>query len=223
MDYLRRSRQPPSAATHKSRTGYIVTIGLVVTAALLIVQAVTQAIDFGAFNLRIRVLDSDNHGSVFGLASLLAQAAVGGASILRARRGAERRWAWLALGVLVVGLVLVRGLTAFNATALAAPLLVVFILLCWLTWCDVGVRGVVWTGLVLMMTSLVLHKVGLDADASTASDYTWAYQLEGIVKHGAELGGWMLILTGIIAGSDRVSSQTTADVVRPQELKSAVR
>ena len=63
-----------------------------------------------------------------------------------------------------------------------------------LTWRDSGAaRAVVWAGLILMVTSLLLHKVGLAADSSTASDYTWAYQITGMVKHGAELAGWMLI------------------------------
>jgi hypothetical protein len=91
-------------------------------------------------------------------------------------------------------------LATFNATALALPLVCVFGLLCWLTWRDPGtVRVIVWAGLILMATSLLLHKVGLAADASTASDFTWAYQITGIVKHGAELAGWMLLATGIVA------------------------
>ena len=58
-----------------------------------------------------------------------------------------------------------------------------------------------------MATSLLLHKVGLAADASTASDYTWAYQITSMVKHGAELAGWMLLATGIAAGIKRVRRQ----------------
>jgi hypothetical protein len=51
-----------------------------------------------------------------------------------------------------------------------------------------------------MVTSLLLHKVGLASDSSTASDYSWPYQLLSMIKHGAELAGWMLLATGIIAG-----------------------
>ena len=47
---------------------------------------------------------------------------------------------------------------------------------------------------------MLLHKVGLAADASTASDYTWPYQITSMVKHGAELAGWMLLATAIAAG-----------------------
>ena len=116
------------------------------------------------------------------------------------------------LGALVAGLVVLRALTTFNATALAAPLACVFWLICWLTWRDPGAsRTVVWTGLILMMASLLLHKVGLAADSSTASDYTWAYQILTVVKHGCELAGWGLVATGIIAGTvERAVSEVAA-------------
>lgn len=178
-----------------------IVIGLVLTIALVALQAVAQVIDFRAFNLRIRVLNSDKHDSLFGLVSLLAQMAVAAASVWRGREVERHRRAWFALGALVAGLVIVRGLTTFNAKALAVPLACVFGLLCWLTWRDrAGTRAVVWAGLVLMAGSLLLHKVGLAADDSTASDYTWAYQIISMVKHGAELAGWMLLATGIAAG-----------------------
>jgi hypothetical protein len=179
----------------------IIVAGLIVTLAFVAIQAVSQAIDFSAFNLRVRALNSDKHDSLFGLASLLAQAAVATASVWRGRRVERHRRAWYALGALVACLVIVRGLITFNATTLAVPLACVFCLVCWLTWRDPGpARAAVWAGLVLMATSLLLHKVGLAADSSTASDYTWAYQITGMVKHGSELAGWMLLATGIAAG-----------------------
>jgi len=183
------------------RMRHIIVAGLLVTLAFVALQAVSQAIDFSVFNLRLRALNSDKHDSLFGLASLLAQAAVAAASIWRGRHVERHRRAWYSLGALVAGLVIVRGLTSFNATALAVPLAIVFCLVCWLTWRDPGpARAVVWAGLVLMATSLLLHKFGLAADASTASDYSWAYQITGMVKHGAELAGWVLFATGITAG-----------------------
>jgi len=190
----------------------VIVIGLLVTIALVVLQAAGQAIDFGVFNLRIRALNSDKHDSLFGLASLLAQTAVAAASVWRGRRVERHRRAWFALGALVAGLVFIRGLTSFNASVLALPLVCVFWLLCWLTWRDRGAaRALVWAGLVLMVTSLVLHKVGLASDASTASDFTWAYQIEGMVKHGAELAGWMLVATGIVAGFADVAQEVTPD------------
>ena len=171
----------------------VIVAGLLVAIAIVALQAASQAIDFGVFNLRLRALNGDKHASVFGVASLLAQIAVAAASVWRGSRVERHRWAWFALAGIVAVLVPVRGLTTFNAAALAVPLACVFCLLCWLTWRDPGAaRAVVWTGLILMVTSLLLHKVGLAADSSTASDYTWAYQITGIVKHGAELAGWTL-------------------------------
>ena len=188
---------PPAA----DRVRRVILIGLLVTIAMVAVQAASQVLDFSVFDLRIRALNSDKHDSVFGVASLLAQMAVAAASVWRGNRVERHRWAWFGLGALVAGLVLIRGLTTFNASALALPLACVLLLLCWLTWRDPGAaRAVVWAGLMLMVTSLLLHKVGLAADSSTASDYTWAYQITGMVKHGAELAGWMLLTTGIIAG-----------------------
>lgn len=190
----------------------VIVAGLLLTAALVVLQAVTQAIDFGVFNLRIRALNSDKRDSLFGLASLLAQTAVAAASVWRGHRVERHRRSWFALGALVGGLVIVRGLTTFNARALALPLVCVFGLLCWLTWRDRGgARAVVWAGLALMVTSLLLHKVGLAADASTASDYSWAYQITGMVKHGAELAGWMLVATGIVAGIEAPAQEVDPD------------
>ena len=45
--------------------------------------------------------------------------------------------------------------------------------------------------------------VGLDADATTLNPGTWAYQLTVILKHGAELAGWLLLATGLAAASTR--------------------
>lgn len=195
------------------RTRRVIVAGLLLMAAMVALQAVTQAIDFSVFHLRIRAFNSDKHDSVFGVASLLAQMAVAAASGWRSSRVERHRGAWLALGALVAGLVLVRGLTHFNAAALAVPLACVFCLVCWLTWRDpAGARAIVWAGIIVLATSLLLHKVGLAADSSTASDYTWAYQITGMVKHGAELAGWMLLATGIAAGIERRrASEVTTD------------
>lgn len=227
MDQLSPVRHPPAVSAPvippvADRVRRVILIGLLVTVAIVALQAASQVIDFSVFNLRIRALNADKHDSVFWLVSLLAQMALAAASAWRGSRAERHRWAWFALAALLVGLVFVRGLTAFNATALALPLACVFGLLCWLTWRDPGsVRVVVWAGLILVVISLLLHKVGLAADSSNASDYTWAYQITGIVKHGAELAGWMLLTTGIIAGvRDRLAPEVspTPEVTPPGSL-----
>jgi hypothetical protein len=138
---------------------------------------------------------------VFGLASLLAQIATAAACSRRARRTERHRRPWIVLGAITAGLVVVRALATYNGKAVPLPVACVFSLLCWLTWRDpLAARTVVWAGLLLMGASLLLHEVGLAADASTARESTWAYQMTGIVKHGAELAGWLLVATGLVAG-----------------------
>lgn len=180
----------------------VVLVGLLVALVLVALLAVTQLIDFGVFNLRLRALNADKRDSIFGIVSLMAQTALAGAGAWRARALPGRSRAWLALAVLVAGLVLVRGLATYNASVLAVPLACVLFLLCWLTWRDpVAARTVLWTGLALMVLSLALHQVGPDADASTASDFTWSYQITGVVKHGGELAGWILAATAVLTGA----------------------
>ena len=195
----------------------MVIVGLLVTITLVVIQAATQAIDFGFFNLRIWALNCDKRYSIFGVASLVAQLAVATGSVWRGRSVEQHRRAWIGLGALVFVLILIRGLTTFNAKVLALPLACVFLVLVWLTWRDPGsARAIVWSGLILLAASLLLHKVGLGADDSTASDFTWAYQIDSMIKHGAELAGWTLVATGIVAGfAYRPSEVAPAGVVAP--------
>lgn len=230
MDQLSPVRDRPAASAAvippaADRVKRVIVAGLLLTIAIVVLQAASQVIDFSVFNLRIRALNADKHESVFWIASLLAQIALAAASAWRGGRAERHRRAWFALAALLTCLAFVRGLTAFNATVLALPLVCVFGLLCWLTWRDPGfARAVVWIGLMLVVISLLLHKVGLAADSSTASDYTWAYQITGILKHGAELAGWMLLATGLIAGaSDRPAPELAPRASLPLEMDSVAR
>jgi hypothetical protein len=201
-----------ASAPEMDRARRVILKGLLVAAVAVGLLAVSQLVNFGVFNLRIQAFDSDYHTSVFGLASLVAQLAVAAASGWRGQHSERHRWAWFGLAALVAVLAIVREWSTFNATALAAPLVIVFVLLCWLTWRDAGVlRFVVGTGLVLMLASLVLHKVGIASDSSTASDYTWPYQILTVIKHGCELAGWTLVAAGIFAGATSVLRASSAD------------
>jgi hypothetical protein len=188
----------------------VMAAGLLLTAAVVLAQTVGQLIDFRVFDLRLRLLDSDHHASVFGALSILAEAAAATAIGLRAI--SARRVAWLlvsaVVGVLAVPRALMRYAPLFERYDVAisvAPLAVVFVVLCALTFRDVRrVRFVVWGSLALLTCSFALHAVGPQADSGTtayvATD-TWAYQATGILKHGAELAGWMLLTTGMIAAA----------------------
>jgi hypothetical protein len=183
-------------------------VGVALSAVAVILQAAAAAIDFGAFDLRVWALNGDRHYSVPGLASLLAQAAVAAASAWRWAHDPQGRRGWATLALLVGALVIVRGLVTFDAALLAAPLAGVLAAVIWGTWRDPRwPRALTWVGLAALAASLALHRFGLAADDSTASDYTWAYQLTDMVKHAAELAGWLLVATGVAAGGLRAQAQ----------------
>ena len=188
----------------------VVTAGFVLTAAVLLAQTASQLIDFRIFDLRLAVLDSDHHGSVFGVASILAEVFAGGAIGLRAI--STRRPAWLLVATLVGAIAVPRALMRYipafgrhDVPILIAPVALVFALLCVLTLRDPRrVRFAVWAALVLLACSFGLHMVGPQADAvgtTYLEAHAWSYQVTGMLKHGGELAGWMLLATGMVAGS----------------------
>lgn len=189
----------------------IIVAGVIMTAVVVVLLALCQLVDYAAFGMRIHALDTDYHSSVFGIVSLLSELAAAVVIAQRARGVSSRRWAWLALAALVAMLVLVRTVTTFNASILAAPLACVLVLLCGLTWsAPAAARAVVWAALGLMVISLALHQVGLDADVLSYSNQSWAYQLTAVAKHGCELAGWLLVATGIRAGLAGEAAPETA-------------
>jgi hypothetical protein len=195
----------------------VIRAGILLTAAVVLAQTAIQWIDFHFFDLRLRVLDSDHHASVFGALSILAEAVAATAIGLRAWSG--RRLAWLLVAGVIGVLIAPRALMRFEAVferydvpILVVPLTIVLVVLCALTFRDVRrVRLIVWGSLVLLACSFALHAVGPQADATGGAHlatYTWAYQGTGMLKHSAELAGWMLLTTGMVAAVSRTPEDT---------------
>lgn len=180
----------------------LMSLGIAITVAAVAVQAASQAIDFGLLGLHARIIDSNHHASVFGGVSVLAQMA---AALCVGARGiwSRTRWQWLLLSALIAVLLVIRGLLHFNAAMLMAPVSGIFVLAVWLSWQDdLRIRATVWAALLLLASSFMLHLVGLDADSTTGRlDKNWPYQLTGMLKHGTELGGWLLLATAAAASS----------------------
>jgi hypothetical protein len=65
-------------------------LGVAVAASLAVATAVAQLVDYHFFDLRLKALDSNTHLSVFGVASLLANAVAVGLAISLAARGRNR-------------------------------------------------------------------------------------------------------------------------------------
>ncbi len=179
----------------------VIVAGLLLTGAVVLAQAAGQWIDFRFFDLKLRALDSNHHASVFGAASLLAQAGAASAIAVRIARS-PRRLHWLIVAGLLAVLLVVRTFVRPPPAVLLLPLAVVFFAVSSLTWEDpAAIRLTVWGSLSLLLCSFALHVVGPQADGTRSSlpEDTWTFQLTGMLKHGAELAGWMLLATCMAA------------------------
>lgn len=196
----------------------VIAAGLLLTAALVLAQTASQLIDFGLFDLRIRALDSNHHASVFGVASLLAQASAAAAIAFRVAASPRRlRWLMVAglIGVLLIARTFIRHETTL--AVLLPPLAVVFFSVGWLTLPDpAAIRFTIWGALFLLLCSFALHAVGPQAGVAPGHlrDHTWAFQLTGMAKHSAELAGWMLLATGMAAAGWMAYADRAADPTR---------
>ena len=164
----------------------------------------------------------------------MAQVVAAGAIGLRA--ASRRKLAGLLVAALVGVLTVPRALEGrvsafkhYDVPILVVPLTFVFVVLCALTFRDARrVRFMVWASLALLACSFALHAVGPQADGvsrQNLADYTWAYQLTGMFKHSAELAGWILLATGMIAGATRRMGDdlpTVRDVARLLRRKRAM-
>lgn len=178
----------------------VIVAGVLITLAVVLAQSLSQWIDFRFLAMRMRWLDSNHHKSLFGVISILAQVAAAAVVALRAAVSPERRTAWRLLAALIGGLAVVRTFVDYRAVVLLPEVAAIFLLLCWLSFRDpFPARLLVLVSLVMLVCSFALHSIGLAADAASTENWSAAYQMTGIAKHGLELAGWMLLATGVLA------------------------
>ncbi len=168
---------------------WAVLTAIVLSAAL----AVTQAIDFGVFDLRFRSLNSNTHASIFGIVSLLACAFAVIFSAIFAKRTHSAVPAILS-GALALILIL-RVWNPPHVLVLALPFTVIALVMLWRQ--ATGARGIVRAGCLLLIISFAIHLAESKAFVVLNPD-SWAYQIRCIVKHDAELSGWVLIGAGFL-------------------------
>ena len=183
------------------RVDRVVVLGVSLAIAAVLALVAAQCIDAVVLDLRVRALDSDTHRSVFGVISLLAQA---GAVLVVGIRclSVRRRGPWMLLDVLIAALLIVRALLPDQPVAFVAAVAAAFVLFWRLTSDDHRpARNVLRVGLFGLALSFVVHIVGPPIVDGIGYRYgSWAYELMGICKHSTELGGWILVSTGVIAG-----------------------
>jgi hypothetical protein len=173
---------------------WLVAAGLVVA-----VEMATHLVDFGADDLRIKLLDSAYEWSWSHLVATAAFATAAVLGFAGAHRSAGHRRAWRTIG----------GLFAFffvdNVTRLHehvahwpviyAPLLGVLMLsLAVVAW-NTDQQRIVVGALTLLLASLAIHVLGPSAVRALGwGPDSWAYQVKVALKEGSELAGWVLLL-----------------------------
>jgi hypothetical protein len=182
----------------------IVRGGICAAVVVVAAEVVGQLVDFGAYNLRISLLNSSTDHSVFSrLSSLALLLAAAGA--FAAGRTYRRRGAMLASAVL--GLLFVDSLTDLHSTIPGLEALEVLLLVTaavalasFARVLDRPQAVLVWTGLGLLALSLAVHVLGphIVAWLGWGPD-SWAYQAKIAVKAGTELAGWAILATGLLS------------------------
>jgi hypothetical protein len=188
------------------RNDALVASALLLATLLMAAQIAAQLVDFGVFDLSVGWLNSNHHASLFGIASLAAQGAAAAAAALRSA-APPRRAAWAAGAVLIAALLVLRLAVTYGTAPLIGPVTLTFLLLWWLGGGEPApARPLVRAGLFLLVFSFVVHAAGPSV-VSALGGGDWAYQLKGVLKHSAELGGWMLVATGVAAPASRARSR----------------
>ena len=184
-------------------------MALAVAAALA--QLAAQLIDYQVYELRLLLLDSNKHRSLFGVASLLAHAFAVAAAFAGTVLG-PRRLAWAVLCFTLSVLLVLRALVGFHLLQAAPLVLVVFAIVWWFSLDasrgrpHAADRARPARGLVRRARRRTQQRDDVLRPAAS-----WEYQIRGMVKHTASLSGWILLGSGLASvalrrGTSRMAS-----------------
>ena len=190
-----------------------ITLAIRTAAVLAIALAVAQIVDYGVFGLRVQALNSNTHASVFGAVSLVAEAVVVVAAFLLARRVRSREQVVLACALTV--LFVMRLALPTHVVILSVPFIAIAFSVLWREGDNVTPRGlrVIRAGCLWLVASFIVHLAEL---ALVMDPNSWAYQVRCVLKHDAELVGWILIAAGLLS----VRADGPARLTRAEHNKS---
>jgi hypothetical protein len=177
----------------------------IVAAAGLVAVVVTHLVDFGADDLRIRLLNANSDASWSHLvvaATLVAATAVAIAGATQSRAG----WRLCTGLAAILAFLSISEITTLHAEIdrmswgklVYTPLLLV---LCACAWGLPGLgrgRLVLRVGFATLVLSFAIHVFGPHVVHALAfNNGSWAYQIKVALKQGTELAGWLLVLLGL--------------------------
>jgi hypothetical protein len=162
-------------------------------------NVVAQLIDYRVLDLRYEFLNSNTHASIFGVVSLLACAMAVAASFAVARKAG--RLEALALPLALAVLLVLRVGRPPHFLVLAIPFTAIALVMLWREGSREE-RTIIRAGCGLLVLSFAIHALEGPAslDARTAQ-----YQVWYLVKHDAELSGWILVAGGLASFARRSS------------------
>jgi hypothetical protein len=199
-----------AAATDSTNADRVVTIGVAAATVVVAAQISAQLIDFWALGLRIVALDSNQGDSIFGrIESLAVLGSVSALVVFMRRSGAT---AVPLLLTAATGWLFVDNVSKLHE---GAPAWVLITYAALLAFTAIGfwqlstpfaprVRRLLRMGLLLLGASLAIHRLG--PHALMALGYGrdgWEYQVKVALKEATQVGGWILVTTGVAAAAVR--------------------
>jgi hypothetical protein len=198
-----------SSVPLRARTGSRLAPYLVALLALA-VESATHLVDFGAYDLRYKLLDSASEWSYSHLLATLAFAVGAAAGVAGVRAGARPRRAWIGIAALFA-LLLTDNVTRVHEHVPAWPLFYAPILLALAVSIVTAARRtdlavIAWVGLATLGASLAIHVFGPGFLRLFGwGPQTWAYQIKVALKEGSELAGWVLLVPCVARLARRTS------------------
>ena len=188
--------------------------------AALAIEVTTHLVDFAAWSLRVRLLDSGYEWSYSHLLATLAMAAGTGICGVGAVASHSHRRAWPVAAVLF-GVLLIDNVTRLHEHVPHWPL-VYGPLLAGLCGALVVVAtrtpaaGLVHAGVALLCASLAIHVAGPEVVRALGwGSGSWGYQVKVALKEGLELAGWVLLVPAL---ARLVRAPATAGAARVRRL-----
>jgi hypothetical protein len=171
-------------------------------AAALTAEAVTHLVDFGVYDLRLRLLDSAYEWSLSHLLATGAFAVGAVACAVGATPAKPRRRAWAA-GAGLFAFLLADNVTRLHEHVSFWPVVYAPVLLALSVSVVLVAEGteldvVVYSGLGLLVGSLAVHVLGPPVVRTLGwGPDGWAYQVKVAIKEGTELAGWVLVVPAL--------------------------
>jgi hypothetical protein len=193
-----------------ARTRSIVRAGVLVAVVLIVAQSLSDLLNLWLADLTVRAFDIDANNSVFDVISTVAIGAAALAATALAWRDAAHRIESAALAALLVvaavadGLQLGGNVVRDGSTKILYLTLLAGVALAWWV-ARIGpplARRAVRVGIVCLVLSIVVDTVFHELNEPL---HLWlrrgdaGHEVFTLVKQGLELGGWVLVATGLYA------------------------